>query len=128
MTLGEIRDWLKTQVDCPSWYIGKIDGSKPQSIGLYNISPGAPIIAIGGLDSTSYAVKAVSILIHWSKNADTAERKAQEVYAALFGRSAVIGGKRVIDFKLRTAEPVSVGTDEAGIYEYVIETTIYYER
>ncbi|MEK3796115.1 minor capsid protein [Paenibacillus sp. FSL R7-0204] len=128
MLLSEVRDWLKTQVSSPNWYIGKIDGSKPECIGLYNLNSGTPVLAIGGLDNTSYAVKAISILVHWSKNADTAERKAQEVYAALFGQPAVIAGKRVISFQMRTAEPVSVGTDDNNIFEYVIETTIYYER
>ena len=37
MTLAQVRDWLKTQIDCPAWYIGKIDGSKERCIGLYNI-------------------------------------------------------------------------------------------
>ncbi|WP_311518768.1 phage tail terminator protein [Paenibacillus albidus] len=113
---------------CQNWYIGKIDGKPKQSIGLYNINAGSPVIALGGLENTSYAVKAVSILVHWGTNPDVAERKAQEVYAALFGRSAVIEGKRVIAFNLRTAEPVDVGTDDDGICEYVIEVTIYYER
>lgn len=128
MTLAAVRDWMKTQVDCPNWYIGKIDGSKEKAIGLYNLNTGAPVIAIGGLANTSYAVKPISILVHWTKNADTAEQKAQEVYAALFGQPAVIAGKRVISFQMRMPEPVSVGTDDAGIYEFVIETTIYYER
>lgn len=128
MTLAEIRDWMKTKVTCPAWYIGKIDGKKPECIGLYNIAGRQPVIALGGLDNTSYAVKSVSILVHWGKNADTAERKAQEVYAALFGASAVIGGKRVIMFDMRVSEPVNVGTDDEGIYEYVIETNIYHER
>ncbi|MEF2969238.1 minor capsid protein [Paenibacillus sp. M1] len=128
MTLAEIRDWLKTQVSCPQWYIGKIDGSKEQCIGVYGLAASAPNIAIGGLENTSYASKTVSILIHWGKNAATAELKAQEVYAALFGQSAEIGGKRVILFQMRTADPVSVETDDEGFYEYVIETTIYYER
>lgn len=128
MTLAEVRDWMKLKVSCPNWYIGKIDGSKPECIGLYNLNTGTPVLAIGGLKNTSYAVKAISILVHWTKNADTAERKAQEVYAALFGQSAVIAGKRVIGFQMRMPEPVSVGTDDNGIFEYVIETTIYYER
>ncbi|MDH6430278.1 MULTISPECIES: minor capsid protein [unclassified Paenibacillus] len=128
MTLAEVRDWLKTQVECLNWYIGKMDGKPEESITVYNLNSGTPVLAIGGLANTSYAVKAVSILIHWSKNANTAERKAMEVYAALFGQSAVIAGKRVISFQMRTPEPVSVGTDENNIYEYVIEVTIYYER
>lgn len=128
MTLADIRDWLKTQVACPQWYIGKIDGSKEQCIGVYSLPAGAPNIAIGGLENTSYASKAITILIHWSKNANVAEQKAQEVYTALFGQSGEIAGHRVVSFDMRTAEPVSVGTDDEGIYEYVIDTTIYYER
>lgn len=128
MTLNEVMEWMEQQVESPFWYIGKADTSKQKCISLYNLNAGTPVLAIGGLDNTSYAVKAVSILIHWTKNADTAERKAQEVYAALFGRSAVIAGKRVISFQMRMPEPVSVGTDDEGVFEYVIETTIYYER
>lgn len=128
MTLAEIKDWLKTQISCPAWYIGKIDGDKEQCIGVYGVTGPAPVIALGGLDNTSYATKAISILVHWGKNADTAEKKAQEVYNCMFGQSAVINGKRVIKFDMRTPEPVSVGTDDKNIYEYVIETVIFYER
>ncbi|BFH66010.1 hypothetical protein J27TS7_08550 [Paenibacillus dendritiformis] len=128
MTLTQVRDWLKTVIECPQWYIGKIDGSKPQCIGLYNTT-GAPVrLAVGGVEATGYQVKAVSILIHWGKNANLAEQKAQEVYAALFGQTATIGGKRVVMFKMPQAEPISVGTDSEGVYEYVIEAHIYYER
>lgn len=129
MTLAQVRDWLKTQVENPAWYIGKIDGNKLHCIGLYNVAGPAPRIAVGGLANTSTAVKSISILVHWGKNADVAEQKAQEVYAALYGRNGVvIGGRRVIMFQLRTPEPVSVGTDGQNIYEYVIEANIIYER
>lgn len=129
MTLAEVRDWLKTQVDCPAWYIGKIDGSKEQCIGVYNTTGPSPRIAVGGLANTSTAVKAVSILVHWGRNANVAEQKAQEVYQALFGkRGAAIGGRRVIMFQMPQSGPINVGTDGRGIYEYVIETNILYER
>lgn len=128
MTLSEIRNWLKTRIDCPQWYISKIDGKKEQCIGLYNTT-GAPVrMAVGGPDATGFQVKAVSILVHWGRNADVAERKAIEVYNALYGQSAEIGGKRVIQFRMVTPQPVNVGTDDEGIYEYVIETHIYHER
>lgn len=129
ITLAKVRDWLKAHVECPNWYIGKIDGKKEQCIGIYGIQSPPPRIAVGGLDNTSYTYKTVSILVHWGKNADTAERKAQEVYVALIGRSNFkIGGKRVIMTQMRTAEPVAVGTDENNIYEFVIEVNIFYER
>lgn len=128
MTLAEIRDWMKTKITCPNWYIGKIDGSKEHCIGLYNAAGPAPRMALGGLANTSFTTKTISILIHWGKNAGIAEQKAKEVYNSMFGQPAVIGGKRVVMFRMRTDEPVLVGTDNRNIYEYVIETTIFYER
>ena len=126
--LSEIRDYLKTKIECPQWYIGKIDGTKEQCIGIYSIRGPRSHIALGGLENTSYSTKAISILIHWGKNANIAEQKAQGVYNVLFGEKAIIGGKRVIDFNMRTTEPISVGTDKNGIYEYVIEVNIIHER
>ncbi|WP_240927776.1 hypothetical protein [Paenibacillus thiaminolyticus] len=75
MTLAEVRDWLKTRIDCPQWYIGKIDGSKQQCIGLYNTT-GAPVhLAVGGIEATGYRVKAVSILIHWGRTQTRRSRR-----------------------------------------------------
>lgn len=129
MLLSEIKDWLKTKImDCPNWYVGKIDGSVEQCIGIYSIVGGKPNIAIGGLDNTTYAKKSISILVHWGKNTTPAEIKAQEVYSVFFGQSGVIGDKRVIQFDMKTSEPIGVGTDNNGIFEFVIETTIIYER
>lgn len=128
MLLSEIREYLKTKINSPQWYIGKIDGNKEQCIGLYSIQATKSNIALGGLNNTSYSTKAISILIHWGKNSNIAEQKAHEVYNVLFGQSATIGGKRVIDFNMRTSEPISVGTDVNGIYEYVIEVNIIHER
>lgn len=129
MTLAEVRDWLKTKIDCSQWYIGEMDGSKDQAIGLYGIRGPTPHMAVGGLANTSTAVKAVSILVRWGKNANTAEQKAQAVYQALYGKTcAVIGGRRVVMFKMPASGPISIGTDEKNNYEYVVEAYIHYER
>ncbi len=128
MLLSEVKDYLKTKIDCPQWYSGKIDATKEQCIGIYSVKGPAPNIALGGLANTSYSTKAISILVHWGKNSDIAERKAQEIYNTLFGQGAVVGGKRIIKFDMRTSEPIGVGTDSNGIYEYVIEIIIYHER
>ena len=129
MTLVEIKDWLKTQItDCPNWYIAKIDGSKDQCIGIYNLEGPAPNIAVGGLQNTSCTIKAISILVHWGKDANVAEQKAQGVYNKFFGQAAVINRHRVINFDMRNSEPIYVGSDANGIYEYVIQTNIIYER
>jgi hypothetical protein len=128
MLLTEVKEFLKTKIECPKWYIGKIDASQEQCIGIYSVQGPAQNIALGGLANTSYSTKAISILVHWTKNCNTAEQKAQEVYNALFAQSATIGGKRVIKFDMRTPEPVGVGTDSNGVFEFVIETVIYYGR
>lgn len=128
MTLTEVKDWLKTKIDCPNWYTGKADTSKEQCIAVYSIQGPKPNIALGGLSNTSYSTKAISILVHWGKNNTAAEEKAQEVYNAMFGQPAIIAGHRIINFDIKTSEPIGVGTDENGIYEYVINTYIIYER
>ena len=129
MTLAEVRDWFKTQITCSNWYIGKIDGNKEQCIGIYNTTGPTSMIALGGPENTSTAIKPISILVHWGGNADLAEQKAQEVYSALFGkRGAIISGRRIVMFQMPQPGPIDVGTDDRGIYEYVVETNILYER
>lgn len=127
MLLSEIREYLKTKIDSPQWYLNKA-GDKEQSITIYNAVGPAPKIALGGLEQTSFTTKAISILVHWGKDSNKAELKAQEVYNALFGQDGTIEGKRIIQFKMKTDSPIYVGTDSEGIIEYVIETIIYYER
>lgn len=127
MLLSEIRDYLKSKVNSPQWYLNKV-GDKEESITIYNTVGPAPRIALGGLEQTSYTTKSISILVHWGKDSNKAELKAQEVYNAFFGQDGTIGGKRIIQFKMKTDSPIYVGTDTEGIIEYVIETIIYYER
>jgi hypothetical protein len=130
MLLTEIKDYLKTKItDCTQWYTGNIDSTVEKCIGIYSSAEGLkPNIALGGLDNTSYSTKAISILVHWTKNSNTAEQKAQEVYNSLFGQDAVIGGKRVVKFDMLKSEPIGVGKDENGYYEYAIPIIIYFER
>ncbi|MGV2643839.1 hypothetical protein GNF86_20860, partial [Clostridium perfringens] len=126
MLLSDVREYLKTKIECPQWYLNKV-GDKEESITIYNSIGPAPRMALGGLANTSYTTKAISILVHWGKNSNKAEEKAQEVYNAFFGKDGTIGGKRVIQFKMKTDSPIYVGTDSEGIIEYVIEIIIYYE-
>lgn len=128
MTLAEVKDYLKSRINCPNWYVGKRDAAKEQSITIYPTESPAPVIPIGGISNSSYTSKAVSVLVHWGKACTPAEKKAQEVYDMLFGQSGVIGGKEVVKFNMRTSEPVGMGTDDKGVYEYVINFVIYYKR
>ena len=128
MTLADIKDYLKSKIESPFWYIGKINGNDKQCIGIYSIQGPARTIPIGGLKNKSYDTKAVSVLIHWGVDAVCAESKAQELYDLLYGQRGLIGGNEVFLFDMQTDSPVSVGTDNKGIYEHIINFVIYFKK
>lgn len=130
ITLAEVRDWIKTFNAANNYYIGKIDNKQENSIGIYQRKTiDGPRVAIGGRLLASYDVKSISILIHWNKNANETEKRAQYLYNRLFeAESVVIGGIPVKMIALLQNEPVDVGTDDNNVYERVIELDLYYER
>lgn len=130
ITLAEVRDWIKTFNAANNYYIGKIDNKQENSIGIYQRKTiNGPRVAIGGRSLTSYDVKSISILIHWNKNANETEKRAQYLYNRLFeAESVVIGGTPIKMIALLQNEPVDVGTDDNNVYERVIELDLYYER
>lgn len=130
ITLAEVRDWIKTFNAANNYYIGKIDNKQENSIGIYQRKTiDGPRVAIGGRSLTSYDVKSISILIHWNKNANETEKRAQYLYNRLFeAESVVISGTPIKVIALLQNEPVDVGTDDNNVYERVIELDLYYER
>ncbi|URK67402.1 minor capsid protein [Streptococcus oralis] len=130
ITLAEVRDWIKTFNAANNYYIGKIDNKQENSIGIYQRKTiDGPRVAIGGRSLTSYDVKSISVLIHWNKNANETEKRAQYLYNRLFeAESVVIGGTPIKMIALLQNEPVDVGTDDNNVYERVIELDLYYER
>ena len=109
MTLAEIRDWLKTFNIAENYYIGRLENKKEYSLGVYEgAAAGRPVIAIGGIQNSSYDVRAVSLLLQ--VNDEDA-------------------GKNHIQYlQMTVPEPVGVGTDGSGVYEYVINFNLYYRR
>ena len=129
MTISDFRDWLKTKIDCPNWFAGGLRITDEKAIVIYNGNAFINPMAIGGIQNSSYKGKGIRILVHWTKNVRESEIKAMEVYDALHGKTNVeIAGKRVIQFNMRDPEPVYLGVDESGIFEYVIDLEIIYER
>ena len=130
ITLAEVRDWIKTFNAANNYYIGKIDNKQENSIGIYQRKTiDGPRVAIGGRSLASYDVKSISILIHWNKNANETEKRAQYLYNRLFeAESVVIGGTPIKMIALLQNEPVDVETDDNNVYERVIELDLYYER
>ena len=157
--LADIRDWLKrldtkTVADinrmaveevnnltikqlfqngyiiADNFYIGKLDNKKDKSIGVYQLQlENQANIAVGGLSNTKCYEKAVSILIHWNRNANETELKALELYYKLLNsRNFKINNYKINFIKLLVPEPVDVGTDDSNIYERVIQAIFYYVK
>lgn len=111
-------------------YIGKLDSKKQKSIGVYSRpTSGMPGTALGGLDCTTFDVKPVSILVHWNRDKGEAEAAAYELFGKLRNITSLdIGGTHINYLRLMVPEPQDVGTDDSGVYEYVIWLDFIYGR
>ena len=131
LLLIDVTTWLKTlDTKFDNYYMGFLDKKKEKSLGVYNLkTPHAPIVAIGGLENTSYNVKRVSLLVHYNKASDDTEEIAVALYEEIMtSKPTDIGNHEVLFIGMLTNEPVDVGRDDNGVCEYVIEFEIYYKR
>ncbi|SEA06008.1 hypothetical protein SAMN04515656_10343 [Eubacterium aggregans] len=129
--LADIRDWIKTlDTGAENYYIGRLDAKKDKSIGVYSLNnTSAAAIALGGDETTKTAVKGVSILIHWNKNARETETAAFGVFEKMMFKSNFdIKDTHVNYVRLLSAEPIDVGNGADLVYERVIQAEFYYER
>lgn len=129
ISLKQIKDYFKTAFEwSDSISIGKIDNNQEKAVCFYNskrqlaFSP-----VIGGKNNKSTYVKSITILLRYTKNQDSAENKANLIYEFFEGRTFFIGEKRIFTM-MNTDEPINLGTDEKGVYEYSIEMDLYIER
>ncbi len=132
LTLKDIRQYISdlgiTADD--NVYIGKLDNKQQKSIGVYSRpKSGSPNIALGGLECTTYDTKSISLLVHWNKSKDEAERAAYELFEKLRNVSSLtIGDTHINYLSLMVPEPQDAGSDDNGVYEYVIWLDFIYER
>lgn len=130
--LADVRDYLATLglTKDENVYSGKLDNKKEKSIGVYNLKQNTGArICLGGLESTPYRIKPISILVHWNKSQRDTEKVSMQLYELLQNSSKIkISNANVSYIKMLSDEPIDVGTDDSGIYESVIQIEIYYER
>lgn len=128
LTLANIRDWLKEYNIAQHYFVGKLDTSKENALCVYNRKrSGAPVMALGGL--SSYNIKAISLLLHCSKNAVQAEQMAVNLFEKINSEEQLnINNVPIYYIALQVPEPVAIGTDDNGVYEYVIEFDLYYKK
>lgn len=128
MTLKEVKDFLKTQIEADNWKIGTYDNSKDKTICVRNLTSNRNTLALGGLKNTTTRTKGISIVVHWNKNPDETERISQQIHNVFYGQHPLINDKQVVLCEMRSDEPISLGTDSSGVYEYVIELWITYKE
>lgn len=132
LTLNDIRGYIAGLgiADDKNVYIGKLNNKKEHSIGVYHRQgSGPPVMALGGYDYSSYDIRRISLLIHWDKDVRTSEQVAYGLYEKLKNVSILsIGGPPINCIILQVPEPVDVGTDDNGVYEYVIWLDFVYQR
>lgn len=132
MTLKDIRQYISglgIAADS-NVYIGKLDSKQDRSIGVYNRKADGPAqIALGGLSNTTYGIRPISLLIHWNRSVSDSEEAAYKLYEKLLNESSLVIGDTNVHFLiLQVPQPVDVGTDDNGVYEYVIWLDFIYER
>lgn len=132
LTLKDIRQYISglgIAADS-NVYIGKLDNKKQKSIGIYNRKMDGPAqIALGGLECTTYTTRPISLLVHWNKSVSESEEAAYRLYETLLKESGLmIGDTEIRCLVLQVPQPVDVGTDDNGVYEYVIWLDFIYQR
>lgn len=128
MTLKQIKDYFKTTFNwTDSISTGKIDNNQETAICFYNSKRSYFKGTIGGIANSSTNIKPITILLRYTKNQNTAEIKAQEIYDFFLERSFFIDNKRVFVI-MQSTEPISLGTDDNNVYEYSFELDMYIER
>lgn len=110
-------------------WLRKLPDKQEKSIGVYNSKhQHAYHTAIGGPALESYGTKYVTLLVHWNKSPRDTEKAA----AALFEAVRTAREVTVNDARIKFIQPLyeiqDVGTDDAGVYEMVIEAAVIYEK
>ena len=128
VTLADVRDYLKSFSLFQGYYVGRIDVSKKNVLGVYDLRHSARHKTIGS-GTQKYDVKGVSLLIHGDGNKTNTEKLAIQLYEALESATdARIAGRKVNVIELRYDAPIDVDASDNGVYEYVIEAIFYVER
>lgn len=129
MRATNFKDFLKSlNTKFDNYYCGRLDTKKLHSVGVYSLRNDCKI-PIGGEDNHKTFSESFSVLIHWDNNYDNTEQKARELQSELQTIQNVKYGNFDINFiKLSYSEPIDVSSDDKGIFERVIELTVYYNK
>ncbi|MCR4670585.1 MAG: minor capsid protein [Saccharofermentans sp.] len=119
MTIKEFIRWLESQ-GITDLYGGYIPKGKTQVLGVYSRDPAVQPESYG---PSSYSVKNLTILVHWTKALDVTEDKAISLYNIL--KRANFTTTKHTGWIDCPRPPVDVDKDENGICEYTLDVTVY---
>lgn len=128
--LRDVCDLIDSLKLADNIYMAKMDDKKTKCIGIYNLDKNMPYNPlIGGDEGRTHSIKTVSFLVHWTNKPSETETMASKLYEALRAIGNVEVNEKKIKFIMPLSDaPIDVGTNDSGIFEYVIQTAIYYER
>lgn len=123
----KVKDYLKTIIkDCDKWYIGKMDDNQEKAIAIYsNRRNLAKISNFKNLQS--YGILPITLLLRWTKNYNTAETKANDIYELLDCSSFFIDDYKC-NINCLYDGPIDLGSDENGVYKFSIELNLLYRK
>jgi hypothetical protein len=123
--LSAFRDYISTE-QTPA-YLGKIPNAQQNCLGVYGVSNGLRVEALG--NESSYDIAGFRILVHGNMNARITEQTARDIFQRLrYVTDTQMGDYFVNYIDLDTGEPTFIGTDENNVYEFHISGQIYYRR
>lgn len=106
---------------------GKIDKNQEKAICFYNSKRTLSYQGVvGGKEHKSTIIKPIAILLRYTKNQKYAEIMAKQIFDFYNERSFFINNKRIFTMMVYN-EPIDLGTDDKGVFEYSFELLFYEE-
>lgn len=129
MMLSDVRDYVDALGIADHVYMGKMPDKKEKSIGVYSSKHQHQYkAAIGGPELESYGTKYVTFLVHWNKSPRETEKAAVALFNAVREAEEVMINNQFMKFIQPLYDIQDVGTDDAGIFEMVIEAAVVYRK
>lgn len=123
----KVKDYLKTVIkDCDNWSIGKIDNNQEKAIAIYSNKRQLDSLS-KYKNLQSYGILPITLLLRWTKNYNTAETKANDIYELLDCSSFFIDDYRC-NINCLYDGPIDLGSDENGVYKFSIELNLLYRK
>ena len=123
----KVKDYLKTVIkDCDKWSIGKMDENQEKAIAIYSNKRQLESLS-KFKDLQSYGILPITLLLRWTKNYNTAETKANDIYELLDCSSFFIDNYKC-NINCLYNGPIDLGSDENGVYKFSIELDLLYRK